>query len=141
MGSSGSATPGASSSSQTERRFREKMESEPDSTKVDIQESGDGEIQLNAVAVEDAENEELKEQRAQIEKLKQQMQTMAQPNHASEPNADADNDEHDANDNIEPKTRWKCIVVVVILLARRLTTANRSGHLVNLEQSDAQAVC
>jgi len=117
MGSSGSATPGASSSSKSDRRIREKMESEPDSTKVDIQESGDGEIQLNAVAVEDAENEELKEQRAQIEKLKQQMQTMAQPNHVSEPNEDGDGDEGSANNEQPAKNRWKCIVVVVVLLA------------------------
>ncbi|CAJ1946176.1 unnamed protein product [Cylindrotheca closterium] len=77
-----------------------------------------GAVGLKAMAVEDVENEQLKEQQAQIEALKQQMQNMAQPNHGSDPDTDDTSDVDDTNEDNEQhsKKRAKCIAGIFFLL-------------------------
>ncbi|CAJ1946168.1 unnamed protein product, partial [Cylindrotheca closterium] len=78
----------------------------------------DGAVELKAMAIEDLENEQLKEQQAQIEALKQQMQNMAQPNHGSDPDTEDDTDIDGTNEphGQHPKKRRKCIVGILLVL-------------------------
>ncbi|CAJ1947937.1 unnamed protein product [Cylindrotheca closterium] len=111
-GISGRSTPRASSSSRTERRFRDKMGGERKASKADIlEESNEGKIQLNAAAVEDAEK-----QQGRIEALTRQMQNITQPTAVPEP-IDPDEDDNDGdNKRSAKKKRWKCICCFLILL-------------------------
>ncbi|CAJ1944997.1 unnamed protein product, partial [Cylindrotheca closterium] len=77
-----------------------------------------GAVELKAMAIEDVANEQLKEQQAQIEALKRQMQNMAQPNHGSDPGTEEDSDVDGTNAANEqyPKKRWKCIAGILFFL-------------------------
>ncbi|CAJ1947933.1 unnamed protein product [Cylindrotheca closterium] len=152
----GGRSPGASRSTESIRRLREKLmedEEPPNFTSAIKEEIGDDEIQLQAVAVEDAENQQIKEQQAQIVALKRQMQNMMQPNRTPESIHDDQNDVNDVNDandinatndtndvNVateEPtKNRWKSIACVLVLLL--VIAGGVAGYVVGTAKSPAE---